>query len=166
MPVKRRLTKARLDVMDINMKSHLRSGSYLIPGGATFVDEQHRKEMWFRHRDEIMAQEAPGRRPRAYWAYEMSWPDGSESEEDAVHRLPGTADAERREIEANWLHSLRVALFHGTTEADARGRAAGFHGVPGWFFDLHAPRLRAELEAERQAWEKRRTPVIRLEARG
>jgi hypothetical protein len=170
MPRKRRFEKARLDVMDLNMKAHLRCGSYLIPGGSTFIDDAHRREMWLRYRDEIMAQEAPGRRPQALWDYELRWPEGSETEEDAIHRLPGTTDAERAGIEANWLHSLRVALQWfpkavavAVAVADARDKAAGFHGVPSWFFDRHAPRIRADLEGDRQAWEARRGKVIQLE---
>jgi hypothetical protein len=165
MPRKRKFEKVRLDQMDISMESHLRSGSYLFPGGAKFVDDQHRRETWFRHRDEIMAQEAPGRRPHAFWSYERSWPEGSESEEDAVHRLEDTTSEERRTIEQNWLHSLYVALLHGKTEEDARKRAAGFHGVPSWFFDLHASRIRGEIEADRRAWDARRDKVIQLETR-
>jgi hypothetical protein len=166
MPRKRRLTKARLDVMDLNMESHLRCGSYLFPGGDTFVDDEHRRETWFRHRDELLAQEPLGMRPQALWDYELRWPEGSESEEDAIHRLPDTTDRERAEIEANWNHSLRVALQwfpKAEAEAEARDRAAGFHGVPSWFFDRHAPRIRADLEGDRQAWEARRGKVIQLE---
>jgi hypothetical protein len=147
MPRKRKFEKVRLDVMDLNMASHLRCGSYLIPGGATFVDDAHRRETWFRHRDEILAKEPSGIRPHAFWTYERPWPEGSETEQDAVRRMDDTTDAERGAIEANWLHSLRVALFHGETEEDARQRAAGFHGVPSWFFAQHAPRIRAEIEA-------------------
>jgi hypothetical protein len=161
MPKKRKLDKRRLDVMDINMESHLRCGSYLFPGGDEFVDGEHRRATWFRHRDEIMAQEPFGMRPKALWDYELRWPEGSESEEDAIHRLPDTTEAERAEIEANWLHSLRVALqWFPEAKAEARDKAAGFHGVPSWFFDRHAPRVRAELEAER------RTLVIQLQPRG
>jgi hypothetical protein len=166
--VKRRLSKTRLDRMDINMESHLRSGSYLFPGGDTFVDDAHRRETWARHRDELLAQEPLGMRPQALWDYELRWPEGSESEEDAIHRLPDTPDREREQIEANWLHSLHVALQWFTSaeaEADARDKAAGLYGTPSWFFDLHAPRIRAELEAERRAWEERRPPVIQLKAK-
>jgi hypothetical protein len=163
MPRKRKFEKVRLDRMDISMESHLRSGSYLFPGGARFEDDGHRRKLWFRHRAEIMAQERPGCRPAAFWAYERSWPEGSETEEDAVHRMEDTTDRERGQIEENWLHSLRVALqwfARAEDEAEARGKAAGFHGVPSWFFDLHAPRVRAELETERRVWEERRTSVI------
>jgi hypothetical protein len=168
MPRKRKFEKVRLDQMDISMESHLRSGSYLFPGGARFEDDGHRRKLWFRHRAEIMAQERPGCRPTAFWAYERSWPEGSETEEDAVHRMEDTTDRERGQIEENWLHSLRVALQWFTkaeAEAAARGKAAGFHGVPSWFFDRHAPRIRAELEAERRAWEARRGKVIQLGTR-
>ena len=94
MPRKRKFEKVRLDVIDLWMESHLRSGSYLIPVGGSFVDDAHRREAWLLHRDKIMAREVPGRRPDAYWCYERSWPEGSESEEDAVHRLPDTTAEE------------------------------------------------------------------------
>jgi hypothetical protein len=167
-PRKRKLDKRRLDVMDTNMEGHLRCGSYLIPGGATFLDEEHRRETWFRHRDKILAEEPLGMRPLAFWEYERPWPEGSESEEDAIHRLPDTTEAERREIERNWQHSIRVALqwFPGVdAEAAARDKAAGLYGVPSWYFTEHAPRIRAEIEADRQAWEARRGKVIQLEPR-
>jgi hypothetical protein len=164
MPRKRRIDKRRLDHMSLAMESHLRCGSYLFPGEATFVDEEHRRETWFRHRNEILAKEPLGMRPKAVWDYELRWPEGSETEEDAIHRLPDTTDRERGQIEENWTHSLRVALqWFPEAEADARDKAAGFHGVPSWFFDRHAPRIRADLEGDRQAWEARRGKVIQLE---
>jgi hypothetical protein len=165
-PRKRKFEKARLDHMSLAMESHLRSGSYLFPGEDKFLDEGHRREMWLRHRDKILAKEPLGKRPQAFWQYERPWPAGSESEEDAIYKLEDTTDREQAEIEADWTHSLRVALQFAKTEAEARDKAAGLYGVPSWFFTQHAPRVRAEIEAERQAWAAGRSKVIQLETRG
>jgi hypothetical protein len=139
-PIKRRVVKARVDVIDFRMESQLRSGMYLTPFGGEFEDDEHRREMWVKYRDKLLPKAAPGRRPHAFWCFDRSWPEGSETEEGAVHRLEDTSAEERREIEKNWQHSVRVSVAHGKSEADARRRAADFHGVPSWFFD----RVRAE----------------------
>src|SRR5688572_16502623 len=114
MPVKRRLTKARLDVLSLPQLTHREFGDYVIaPSGraAGFEDAEHRREAWGVHRSQIMlgvshrGQLEPwvGRRPAAYWDYEVPMPPGAESESHAVHQLEGTSAEERAAIERMWL---------------------------------------------------------------
>ena len=74
------------------------------------------------------------------------------SEAAAVHRLPDTSAEERAAIEAGWRREVAVAFHAGRPE---RRRDVGVgRGVPGWFFDRHAPGIYAQLEAKREAFRR------------
>ena len=164
MPIKRTVGKRRLDVLTLNQLSHLLCGSYLFrgdhPEGAEFADDAHRREAWARHREEVLAEHSSaGRRPKALWDYEASWPKDAESESHAVHLLPGTSAEERQQIEGAWRAAVAVALMHATSLAAAREYAARSAGAPGAFFDRHAPEIKAQQDTERVAyWAKNKLP--------
>jgi hypothetical protein len=69
MPIKRRLEKRRLDTINIAQKAHSMCGHYLIPNLPPFEDDEHRREAWFRYRDELMARMHP-KKPHAWHDYE------------------------------------------------------------------------------------------------
>ena len=48
MPIKRRVEKRRLDVLNLAQKTHLMCGRYLIQYLPPFEDAEHRREAWVR----------------------------------------------------------------------------------------------------------------------
>jgi hypothetical protein len=166
MPVKRRVAKCRLDVLDLNRRGHLETGSYLwghFRDQDEFESEAERREAWARHREMILADWChPGRRPVALWDYDLG--DRSkfgETEEDAVYRLlkagrlveirlngSNSIASEIAQIEADWLHEIKLEVYWGTAGDTIDGPLQTW-GTPTWFFAIHAPRLRAEAKADR-----------------
>jgi hypothetical protein len=93
MPAKRlRLAHSRSDVMTEDMSATLVLGfnPYGRHAVDPFIDDDHRREIWMRHREQILkAWDLPGRRPHAFWQYDARlerngagrwiWPQGSEA---------------------------------------------------------------------------------------
>lgn len=143
MPVKRRSSKRRLDALTLDQVEHLVGwiSFFLAEGESPFEDEDHRRAAWRRHREHLLTVwKIPGRRPAAFWDYDVARPADAVGEAEAVYRLPDTTAAERQAIEAHWLQRIEVALLHATSTAAARELAADSWGVPLAFFDRHAPR--------------------------
>lgn len=75
MPRRRSSEKARRGALTDGQEMELEIG----PGhrvASFFADAAARREAWFEHRDELLAQGPPGNRPWAWWRYESGL-DGS-----------------------------------------------------------------------------------------
>jgi hypothetical protein len=90
--------------------------------GSSFVDDAHRREVWFRFRDELMAQWGRhGRRPLAWWIYEKRWRyPGSEHERSLLYEADLlTHDLltpeERLELEGFWRKEFDKTQVEGFT---------------------------------------------------
>ena len=77
-------------------------------GGSSFESDDHRHEVWFRYRDELMRQwGSHGRRPLAWWQFEapekgLRFP-GYAHERSALYEFTDILSAEERaELEAGW----------------------------------------------------------------
>ena len=156
MPVKRRVTKRRLDILTLNQKRHLQFGDCFFCDGdpecGAFEDAAHRHALWEQHRDTILGEwDRPERMPAAFWEFDRRWPKGAESESHAVWLLPDTTAERKALIEAYWLRWIPAVLYQTTgMNLDwSRDHALASYGVPGCFWDKHAPAVRAEYEAER-----------------
>jgi hypothetical protein len=167
MPVKRRLTKARLDVLNLAQLTHLEFGDYLIAVSARspgFEDDDHRREAWEHHRDRIMVgtnhrsrlEPWVGRRPAAYWSYDRAMPPEAESESHAVYLLPDTSAEERVAIERLWLEEIRHEV---RFRQPGQVHYATWRDPPKEFRDRNLAAAQAEVAAERQA---ERVQVIHL----
>jgi hypothetical protein len=79
---------------------------------------------------------------------------GAESEAHAVWLLEDTTEPERRLIEEDWTRWIAIVIRHGEglPYRELRRQAREDHGMPGWFFDRHAPAIRKQIEAERGLW--------------
>jgi hypothetical protein len=69
-----------------------------------------------------------------------------------VYLLPDTPAEHRAKIEKDWLRCVDVSLLHYRDTETARDSAASAYGVPAWFFDRHAPGIKARLDAASRAW--------------
>jgi hypothetical protein len=83
---------------------------WLGPGhqGSSFESDEHRRAMWFRHREKLMGWWGKGgKRPMAWWAYEapekgLRYP-GSAYERSVLWETSGVlTEAERTGLEAEW----------------------------------------------------------------
>ena len=88
-----------------------------------FRDDDERREAWYAHADNLLADCPPGRRPWGWWAYERteSRYDYRSEAEQLVH-LGVVGDAEMRQIEAEWERSDRVAHLHADLSSRVSGR--------------------------------------------
>ncbi len=156
MPVKRRLTKRRLDQLTLNQKMHLETGSCFFCLAASrecegFEDGDHRRALWEEHRQAILAEwRQPERMPAAFWEFDRRWPKGAESESHATWLLPQTSAERRAKIEAYWSRWVAIVLHQATDMYSdcCRQHALQSYGVPSWFWDKHAPAVRAKIEMD------------------
>jgi hypothetical protein len=157
MPRKRLFEKRRLDVLNLAQVTHLEHGDYLIAvsgGMPGFEDDAHRREAWEHHRDRIMLgtnhrgrlEPWVGRRPAAYWDYDVPMPPEAESESHAVHLLEDTSAEERAAIEEMWREGLRHEV---RFELPGQVRYTTWRSPPQEFRDRHLAAVRAEVAAER-----------------
>lgn len=78
MPRRRRTEKARRDRLDFWQRFELLTGRPTSgPDGRSFVDDDDRRQAWEDHRDAVTKLYAgrAGRRPWAYFAYDLELPD-------------------------------------------------------------------------------------------
>jgi hypothetical protein len=162
---RKRVERRRSDTLNPNQHSILCSGCELFPAWDGFDDEQHEREAWAAHRDRLMAEWArPGRRPWAYWRYDLNleeardshgnltfaWPPPIQSEPEMVLDLlrrgrlkscqfngSHRIESEPRAIRENWLTEIRI------TVSQAGGvpkitMALPTWGTPVWFYAEHA----------------------------
>jgi hypothetical protein len=84
------------------MELWLGPSPYLPPA---FDSDEQRRELWFRHREQLMEQfGSRGRRPRAWWRYEagdLRHP-GRDRERSTLYEANILAEAERAELLAYW----------------------------------------------------------------
>jgi hypothetical protein len=169
---RKRVERRRSDILSPNQESIFCCGCECFPAWPGFEDEEHERGAWAAHRDRLMAEHAhPGRRPWAYWAYELgleevrdahgnltfAWPAPVQSEAEMVYDLlkrgklksckfNGThrIESELRQIHEDWLNEVRI------TVSQAGGvpkitTALPTWGTPVWFYQEHAPRIFADM---------------------
>jgi hypothetical protein len=185
---RRKLGVRRLGVMTLSQREHLECGDYLLwhRPEEEFLDDEHRRLTWAANRVQILAEwSRAGRRPAAFWELDCgfkprlwpkcwSWPRRVETEPEMVRalllagdiegcRLDGTMRiaSEVEVIERSWLDEIRISLI-GSQRVLEPSRLLSTWGTPAWFYREHAPRILAELEAEREAW-RLRLPAGALE---
>jgi hypothetical protein len=103
---------------------------YLAPA---FDSDEQRRELWFRHREQMMEQfGSRGRRPQAWWRYEageLRWP-GRDRERSTLYEAGLLGEEERAELLAYWREQFDRAHDPGF-----------FHcGGPGQFLEGEAAR--------------------------
>lgn len=161
MPVKRRVAKRRISELNLNQEEYLECGHFFFSHSLDeFEDDAHVRAAWEQHRDRLMAADHyPGKRPWAYWQFDQAWPAGSESEADAVHKLPDTTPEERAKIEENWLNWVRVAASNAASrkapDRECAFQDAAHYGVPRWFFEQTYDPLYERHRAESEAWQRK-----------
>jgi hypothetical protein len=133
--------------LDLPRRTSLLFGRPLIPGD-DFTSDEDRREAWEHHRDRLMAELPPGRRPDAFWRFDYAMPPEAESESHAVWLLPDTSAEERRQIEAMWREEIRAWVgwrsMHGE---DLQIRDWRF--PPSGFVAQHRPAIEAQVAAAR-----------------
>ena len=68
-----------------------------------FATKAETRAAWFDHRDELMTDHVPGRRPWGWWKFEAPKPrDETMSQAAQLIALGVVGNQERREIEADW----------------------------------------------------------------
>lgn len=82
------------------------------PAHTRFASDEDRRVVWHRHRDRLLAQQWPGHRPHAWWAYEAG--------EDRPHRRHGPFAQAVRLAELGELTDDEVAYFAGHRDPRAR----------------------------------------------
>jgi hypothetical protein len=95
-----------------------------------FDSDEQRRELWFRHRDQLMARRgAHGRRPLAWWRYEagdLRYP-GPDRERSTLYEAGLLAEGEKAELLAYWRHEFDRA--HGSDFFHCAGPGRILHGA-------------------------------------
>jgi hypothetical protein len=169
---RRRIDRARGDVLNINQEGFLHLGFDCFPGYPGFEDEDRQREAWEANRERLMAgYDRPGRRPWAHWRFDWDleegrdakgwrtfvWPSPIQSEEEMVYDLLKRGklksckfngairiESELRVIRENWLNEIRIVLGNEDCVPKITG-ALPTWGTPVWFYEEHAPRIWAEM---------------------
>jgi hypothetical protein len=76
-------------------------------GGSSFESDEHRREVWFRYRDQVMRRWGKnGKRPYAWWRYESPFPSrrhpGVHEQSILYEFTDALGEDERAELEAFW----------------------------------------------------------------
>jgi len=115
MPKSRYLQRSQRARMTAQMAQELWLGPNL--AGTVFASDAHRRETWFRFRNELMEQWGRhGRRPLAWWIYEKGrrYP-GSEHERSLLYEADLLTQEERTELEAWWREEFQKTQVEGFT---------------------------------------------------
>jgi len=106
------------------------------PEDGAFHTDAHRRAMWARHRDELMAWKRPGARPLAWWQYdcppEVQCQLEDFDQEEAVLWQNGLLSAdEKAELEAKWRQGFEAAWRPGFSicTGQIEGRAHWLEGA-------------------------------------
>jgi hypothetical protein len=174
---RRRVDRRRSDILSPNQRAILATGCECFPAWPGFEDAEHERDAWEAHRDRLMAERGhPGRRPWAYWAYDLgleevrdahgnltfAWPVPIESESEMVLdllrrgklqscKLNGSIriESEPRQIREDWSNEVRIAVSQASGVPKIAA-ALPTWGTPTWFYQEHAPQVLAEMQQRRR----------------
>lgn len=116
MPRKRRRERGRLGALDLEQEMELEIGPD--HRQSSFVDDEARAEMWFGHREELLAEGPAGQRPWGWWRYES-----------------GLKPGERPQDEVAWLR--KQGLLTPFEEAELENRRRLREEAPATIVDRH-----------------------------
>jgi hypothetical protein len=118
-----RTSRGQLDGI-AEMDLWLGPSPYLAP---VFDSDEQRRELWFRHRDQMMEQHGSrGRRPVAWWRYEaceLRWP-GYDRERSTLYEAGLLGEAERAELLSIGASSSTAPTVPGSSTAAVRDRSS------------------------------------------
>ena len=134
--------------------------------GSAFESDEHRRAMWFRHRDKIMRQWGRGgRRPMGWWLYESPWNrrhPGIDHERSILYEFSDVLSAdERTELEAYWRKEFERSWSPNFSFfADGKMYSGDAARWQHWLFVDLPPPILDQLMAER---ERRGRVICKLE---
>jgi hypothetical protein len=94
-----------------------------LPGRPGFASDEERRESWFYHRDRLLQHCTCGRRPMAWWRYEVGdlrYP-GYDGERSTLYQAGLLGEDERRELMAWWREQYLQAHAPGFTFCQGPG---------------------------------------------
>jgi hypothetical protein len=108
MPRPRRGAKLRRSTLTDEQWQELAWGKGSDRGPGAFLDDRHKRAAWEAHRDELMALEAAGSRPAAFWEFDVSLPGrvalaAFDAQVDADWRCSTAVHYEREEWKLRYL---------------------------------------------------------------
>ena len=120
-----------------------------LPGRPAFCNEEERRELWFRHRDRLLARCGPGRRPAGWWIYEspIRHPNNHDYESAALYEAGLLTKEESVQVVARWRDQFERAQRPGFEHCIGHAKPGDTFAT--WLKGMAAKR--AHLGASREA---------------